>query len=93
MRKTARLAAAAVIAVLGAYAADAAWVRVRLAEHRDPTGSVEVDETLGVPLKNGRVGLVPGEIQAVSCVHALFPQIGLQPCWYLARHAHRQVEY
>lgn len=87
MRTFARAGIGTAILVVVVYLADAAWARAR------PTGSVQVRVLLAVPQKGNRVEFIPGDTEIKSCVHALFPHLGLEPCWYLERHTHKQVNY
>jgi len=92
-RYSVRAVLAFLIALLALYVGDATWVRVRLARHHDPTGSVKVRVLLAVPQKSGRMEYIPGNTETQSCVHSVFPQIGLPPCWYAERHTRREVDY
>ena len=75
------------------YGGDFAWVRLRMANHQNPLDSLQVRTLLAVPLKNNRVEYIPGAAETRTCVQSLFPQLGVQPCWYLSRHTHRVVEF
>jgi hypothetical protein len=88
-----RITASIAIAAALVYAADAAWVRLRRANHHDPTSAVQVRVMLAVPQKSGRVEFIPGGTETKSCVHALFPHLGLDPCWYVERHTRKQVDF
>ena len=88
-----RAAAGIAIAILLAYVGDAAWVRLRMARHRDPTSAVQVRVMLAVPQKNGRIEFAPGTTETRYCVHSWFPHLGLAPCWYLERHTRKQVNF
>jgi hypothetical protein len=46
-----------------------------------------------VPQKDRKTEYIAVPPQTQQCVHSLFPQLGLAPCWYLARHAVQQVNY
>jgi len=81
------------MAVILVYAADAAWVRLRMLARRDPTSTVQVRVTLAVPQKSGRVEFIPGGTEVQSCVRAMFPHLGLEPCWYVERHTRRQIDF
>lgn len=93
MRTVTRVTLVAAIVIALAYIVDAAWVRIRLAIHRDPTSRINVAVTLTVPQKNGRLGLFPGGVETRSCVRSLFPQLGLAPCWYIERHTEERINY
>jgi len=93
MRLFFRIAAVAAASVLLLYAADAAWVRRRMASHQDPTGTVQVKVLLAIPQKNGRTEFVPGDTETQPCLRSVLPHMGLKPCWYVKRHARRQVSF
>ncbi len=93
MRIVIRVAIGLVVAVLLAWCADLAWLHARLANRVDVTDSVQVDVFVTVPLKNGRVGVMPGDTEVDKCARALFPHLGLPPCWYLRRHTTRRIDY
>lgn len=93
MRSIFRAVAGIVIAAALTYAADTAWVWLRMANHNDPTGTVQVRVLLAVPLKNGRTAYTPGATETRTCVHSLFPHASLEPCWYAVRHTRKQVNY
>jgi len=73
-----------------AYAADfvSLWMGVPKREKR---GSVTVHTYYAVKLKNGRTEYDDGGDQLVSCSNSLFPQLGLEPCWYVMRHRTQQI--
>jgi hypothetical protein len=52
-----------------------------------------VQKLLAVPPKDQKTEYIADPPHAQQCVHSLFPQLGLTPCWYLARHAIQQVNY
>jgi hypothetical protein len=93
MRIIYRVAAGIAIAVVLVYAADAAWVRLRMANHQDPTSAIQVRVMLAVPQKNGRIEFTPGNTETQSCVRSWFPHLGLEPCWYVERHTRKQVDF
>jgi hypothetical protein len=76
-----------------AYLGDHFSLVYRIPNGRQQYGTVEVQKLLAVPQKDRRTEYIADPPQAQSCVHALFPQLGLTPCWYLARHANQQVNY
>lgn len=93
MKTIARLAVGIVIAVLLVYAADAVWVRLRMANHQDPTSAIQVRITYAIPQKNGRIAYSKGDTESQSCVRSLFPHLGLDPCWYVERHTTKEIRY
>lgn len=90
---------AAVLAVALAavvYAGDYAVVRLRAAYPRlgNAFGAVQMVRLLAIPLKNGRVDYELDAQQpeaTVTCVRALFPHLGYQPCWYVRRQSQKPI--
>jgi|SoiMethySBSTD1v2_1073268.scaffolds.fasta_scaffold3593141_2 hypothetical protein len=68
------------------YLVDDLAVRYRTAGRTD-----EVTFYYATMLKNGRVEVFYDQPQTEACVHALFPHLGLSPCWYVARHTVRRI--
>lgn len=91
-----RIPAAAFLSVLSltllAYGADYAVFRYRVASHRQPFGQVTVLPYDAVLQKSGKTQFIfnPPEVQ--TCVHALFPHGGYEPCWYLQRHTEQRTD-
>lgn len=85
-----RIFLATLLAILGAavlaYGLDYAIFRVRVAANRNAYGSVTVNHYYAILQKNGKTQLIFDPPQSETCVHALFPHDGSQPCWYLTRH-------
>jgi hypothetical protein len=75
------------------YLGDYISIVYRIPTGREQFGSVEVQKLLAVPQKDHKTEYVADPPQEQQCAHSLFPQLGLTPCWYLARHAMRQVNY
>jgi hypothetical protein len=78
------------------YAGDYAAVRVRVANPRmgNAFDSVQVVRLLAIPLKSGRVDYELDATQpevTVTCVRALFPHLGYQPCWYVRRQSQKPI--
>jgi hypothetical protein len=81
-----------VIAILGIAAitdsADYLLLRVRMrhATAAMPFESLTRARLLAIPMKNGSTQYQLDEVkptETLTCVHALFPHYGDQPCWYL----------
>jgi hypothetical protein len=79
--------------ILFLYLADYASLVYRIPNGREQYGSVQVQKLLAVPQKDRKTEFIADPPEAQQCVHSLFPQLGLEPCWYLARHAQQQVNY
>jgi hypothetical protein len=78
------------------YAGDYAVVRLRASCPRlgNAFGSVQVVRLLAIPLKNGRTEYELDALQpeaTVTCVRALFPHLGYQPCWYVRRQSQKPI--
>ena len=57
---------------------------------RDPFDVMEIQRLLTVRLKGKKIEFMLDDAQTQTCVHALFPQQGYVPCWWLARHTQQQ---
>jgi hypothetical protein len=85
---TARVLAAIILVVGCIYAGDYIVLRVR-ALHATPTvpfESLTRNRLLAIPMKNGKYEYELDEVnptETLTCVHAIFPHSGAQPCWYL----------
>jgi hypothetical protein len=75
------------------YVCDYISIVYRIPNAREQFGSVEVQKLLAVPQKDHKTEYIADPPEAQQCVHSLFPQLGVAPCWYLARHAMQQVNY
>jgi len=82
----------ALLALAGLYAGDYLSARYRIPGNRQTLGSVQVQTTYAVRLKDGRIEYMLGDTDTQTCVRSLFPQLGYTPCWYLSRHATRRIE-
>lgn len=69
-----------------AYGLDYVVFRIRVATNRTPYGSVTVDHYYAVLMKNGKTQYIFDPPGPQTCVNALFPHSGWEPCWYLRRH-------
>ncbi len=74
------------------YAGDYLSLRFRVPK-REPVGSIAVQPMLAVPQKNGKTEFILGDAEAQNCSNSLFPQMGYLPCWYVARHSKKQVDF
>ena len=75
-----------------AYAVDYVVFRYRVSASRQPFGQVTVMPYYAVLQKNGKTQFIFEPPEARTCVHALFPQAGYQPCWYLQRHTEQRTD-
>lgn len=74
------------------FASDYAVFRIRAATNRGAYGSVTVHHYTAVLQKNGKTTLTFDPPQPWTCVNALFPHAGWQPCWYLSRHPDQRTD-
>ena len=77
-----RLALAVVLLAALTYAGDYLAVRMRMASDRAPFDTMEIQRLLAIRLKSGRYEIMLDDPEMQRCVHALFPHLGYQPCWY-----------
>lgn len=71
---------------------DFAVFKVRVAANWNPYGSVTVDHYYAIPQKSGKTQLIFDPPAPQTCVHAMFPHAGWQPCWYLSRHPEQRTD-
>src|SRR5882724_899936 len=83
--KKAVVALTALIVVI--YFGDFLWLRYRMWKPtaNDPFETMKLDRFYAIAQKNGRVDFEPADVQTVTCVHSIFPHVGYNPCWYVAR--------
>jgi hypothetical protein len=93
MKLSARLFLIAGGLVFLLYLGDYLSIAYRIPNGREQFGSVEVEKLLAVPQKDHKTEYISVPPQAQQCVHSLFPQLGLTPCWYESRHTMQQVNY
>ena len=85
-RWTERVLLGLVIAAAITYAAD--WIVWRVkAAHGAGFGTVEVDYSLGTPLKGNKEEYDYLGSEPQACSLSLFPHGGAQACWWLKRHS------
>jgi hypothetical protein len=82
-----RLVIAVGIALLVFYAADSLILRLRT----NQTSTVTVRPYLAVPEKGSKIEFMFQEPRPQACVNALFPHLGLTPCWYLRRNTEQRT--
>jgi hypothetical protein len=78
------------------YSGDYVVVRSRAAFPRlgSAYDSVQVVRLYAIPLKNGRTEYELDARQpevTLTCVRALFPHLGYNPCWYLRRNSQKPI--
>ncbi|MGC9946654.1 MAG: hypothetical protein ABSF64_09835 [Bryobacteraceae bacterium] len=90
-----RILTIAVLCVLLAgalvYVCDSVSLRYRIPNNRAQFGSVIVQRTWIIPMKDGKTQYAFDPPAPQECVNSLFPHGGDSPCWYLRRHTKQQV--
>jgi hypothetical protein len=73
------------------FGIDFGLFRLRVASNREPYGSVVVSHYYAVLQKNGKTQFIFDPPAPQTCVNALYPHGGMQPCWYLRRHPEQRT--
>jgi hypothetical protein len=73
------------------FGVDFGLFRLRVASNRDPYGAVVVSHYYAVLQKNGKTQFIFDPPAPETCVNALYPHAGMQPCWYLRRHPEQRT--
>ena len=74
------------------YVCDFLSVRYSIPKGRAIYGSVQVNDYLVVPLKNGKNEYDFSGSQQAICTNSIFPQLGFPPCWWLRRHREKREQ-
>jgi hypothetical protein len=88
-----RIASAVLGFLVMAYLADDLSVRYRIPRSRQPFGTVTIQRYDAIAEKNGKTEFDFEDPVTQACIHSLFPHMGYEPCWYLARHAEQRINY
>jgi hypothetical protein len=91
-RILARLAFILIPALLALYIGDNLVVRYRMSSNRAPFGTVQVKRYLAIRHKDQRIEFVRTDTETRPCVNSVFPQFGLNPCWYVSRNAVERID-
>ena len=91
-----RILAALAIAFAAIYACDYLYLRIRMrhATRTDPFESMTRTRVLAIPQKSGNFDYEIDQqmpVETLTCVHALFPHYGDQPCWYVKPRLNRPI--
>lgn len=72
---------------------DTLYVRHRMAHKTatDPVETIKVTPIYMIPRKDGRAELDFGDPENQTCVHAVFPHLGYNPCWYVVRQSQKPI--
>jgi hypothetical protein len=80
------------VLLMTVYAVDYASLRIRIWQHRNPFGTVEVQPYYAIAEKNNKTQFISADPLTVTCVHSLFPHFGSNPCWYVSRHTDQRID-
>lgn len=75
------------------YIVDYAVFRYRVAANRQPYQQFTVTSYDAIPQKNGKTEFIFNPPAPQTCVNALFPRQGYDPCWYLQSHTEQRTNY
>ncbi len=81
-----RVCLGALVLALLAWTGDWAMWRLHHAQGSSATASVAVTRMVVAPLKGNREEYYMDGTETVACSRSLFPQGGMEPCWWLERH-------
>ena len=71
-----RIATVLAALVIVLYIGDYIVVRLR----SEPTGTCQISKLYAVPQKDGKTEYEAGEPETQTCVNAIFPHLGYNPC-------------
>jgi hypothetical protein len=82
-----RVAIGVVAAIALVYLGDtlSVWHRMSHRTASDPLMTMTTQPVIEIPHKDGEAEIVLGAAVEVTCVRALFPHDGCNPCWYVER--------
>jgi hypothetical protein len=83
------LAAMAVFATV--YLCDYLSLRLKIPAGRVPLGSVQIQRSYAVTMKNKKTEYMFDPPQSQECVNSLFPHYGDSPCWYVEGHRKQRI--
>lgn len=78
-----------VAAAAAIYIGDYIFARVR---GSGAMASVQVQPYYAVPLKDGKTEFMMLDPEMQTCVKALFPHFGYDPCWYLDGRKQQRIQ-
>lgn len=89
MRWTRRVILALMAAAALSYLGDWAVYKLR----GSPTAKMMVSHFVSAPLKNNKQEIDYLGSEDMSCAMTMYPQDGMDPCWYLRRHTNQVKTY
>jgi len=73
------------------YGGDYVSLRYRIPHNRVQFDTVQIQLDYAVQMKNRSTEYMFDQPTTQTCVNSLFPHFGDSPCWYVKRHARKQV--
>jgi hypothetical protein len=88
-----RTALTAALVPLALYVGDNLVLRLRVWRNLSPFGAITVRRHLAIKQKNQRTEYVGLDPETRPCANSLLPQLGLKPCWWIARTPSEQIDF
>jgi hypothetical protein len=89
LRIVRRVFLAAIVLFATVYLCDYLSLRLKIPANR--IGSVQMQRSWAVTMKDRKTEFMFDPPQAEECVNSLFPHFGDSPCWYAERHRKQRV--
>jgi hypothetical protein len=86
-----RVVLAAIALFATVYLCDYLSLRLKIPAGREPLGSVQVQRSYAVTMKNKKTEFMFDPPQSQECVNSLFPHFGDSPCWYVEQHRKQRI--
>jgi hypothetical protein len=74
------------------YLCDYLSLRLKIPAGREPLGSVQIQRSYAVTMKDKKTEYMFDPPQSQECVNSLFPHYGDSPCWYVERHQKQRID-
>jgi hypothetical protein len=75
------------VSFVALFAVDYAVLRYRFAAHGVDAVTAKLVTYDAAMLKDSKYAVFGDQPQTQTCVRAIFPWLGLEPCWYARRHS------
>jgi hypothetical protein len=74
------------------YIGDYIVIRFRIWRNMNPFGQITVQPYYAIHEKNNKTEYDSAPTEIDTCINALFPHLGYNPCWYVTRHRERVID-
>ncbi|HZR58089.1 MAG TPA: hypothetical protein VFA74_14540 [Terriglobales bacterium] len=82
-----------VVLTLGfGYIGDYAVIQLRIWRSWSAFEQVTVQPYYAIHEKNGKTEYDSAPVEIDMCIHAIFPHLGYNPCWYANRHKEKRID-